>query len=363
MQCLSVFFRINFIYLSIFLSIFLFSCTGNPPFSEAGDDQTVSYQQSVELKGKTWDKDGDIFSQTWVQIYGTPVDLIKINDTDVSFLAPVSNETMMFTFNVIDSKGSAYKDPVYITVEASNPLNDTGVLLCADYATAANGSTIENNDVDCSLEFESINGDVVPFIQDGQTGLDTSVLNQQGFDFTKLNNDGLVLDEQEPVFSCVRDNHTGLIWEVKTTDGSLHDTSSRFNWYQTNSDINAGNAGFENDDGDICVGFDINDSSTYCNTHAFVERVNKQGLCGLTQWRLPTRQELLSIVDFSRTQPAINIDYFPNTATFSYWSINNHAAAGQEDKAWYVYFNDGSSSTSSKDSPNDVRLVHDITAQ
>lgn len=37
-------------------------------------------------------------------------------------------------------------------------------------------------------------------------------------------------------------------------------------------------------------------------------------------WRLPSRIELLSIVDLSRSNPAINLAHFPNTVSGRYWS-------------------------------------------
>ena len=53
--------------------------------------------------------------------------------------------------------------------------------------------------------------------------------------YTKISNDGIILADQSQVWdyngsepagtqwSCVRDNDTGLYWEVKTNDGGLRD--------------------------------------------------------------------------------------------------------------------------------------------
>lgn len=57
-------------------------------------------------------------------------------------------------------------------------------------------------------------------------------------------------------------------------------------------------------------------------------------------WRLPTRVELLSLVDFARMDPAIDATAFPNTTSSSFWSATPSTAEGF---AWGVNFFDGQS--------------------
>jgi hypothetical protein len=59
-------------------------------------------------------------------------------------------------------------------------------------------------------------------------------------------------------------------------------------------------------------------------------------------WRLPTRDELLSIVDTTRTNPAIDPTYFPGTPTSYFWSSS--PVDGTPSWGWYVYFYNGSTS-------------------
>ena len=99
--------------------------------------------------------------------------------------------------------------------------------------------------------------------------------------------DGRALD------TCVRDDVTGLIWEGKEASG----TRAGSNTY-----THLGNG--QADD-----------------TSGYVAAVNSASLCGFSDWRLPTRQELLNIVDYgTATLPRINPTWFPNTAANRYWS-------------------------------------------
>jgi len=53
-------------------------------------------------------------------------------------------------------------------------------------------------------------------------------------------------------------------------------------------------------------------------------------------WRLPTRQELESILDLSRHDPAIDTSIFPDTKSDWYWSST--PTAWNPSAVWIVYF-------------------------
>ncbi|GAB0151071.1 DUF1566 domain-containing protein [Marinobacterium sp. BA1] len=53
-------------------------------------------------------------------------------------------------------------------------------------------------------------------------------------------------------------------------------------------------------------------------------------------WRLPTRQELESILDLSCHDPAIDTDTFPDTQSSSYWTST--PCAWNDSARWVVFF-------------------------
>lgn len=228
-----------------------------------------------------------------------------------------------------------------LTVAAG--LNDTGVTQCADDSS---------NDLPCN------NSPIFPR-QDAETGRDAQVGLQKagsgsaGFDFTKLDSNSAPLPADAVSWDCVRDNVTGLIWEIKTDDNGLRDKDWTYTWYNPNPATNGGDAGSTG--GATCGGF----LSNQCNTQAYAAAVNALNpkLCGFNDWRLPTREELRTIVDYSTANPpAIATSYFPRTVSGWYWSASPYAPG--TGSAWRVFFNDGHDNATGKGSSSGaVRLV------
>jgi hypothetical protein len=62
-------------------------------------------------------------------------------------------------------------------------------------------------------------------------------------------------------------------------------------------------------------------------------------LGGHDDWRLPSRIELVSIVDFTRNTPSIDSTAFPDTPLEWFWTST--PLAENPDEAWYIYFDNG----------------------
>lgn len=230
-------------------------------------------------------------------------------------------------------------------------LNDTGITGCA--TTGAKGLPCEN---------AASGTDAYP-AQDAEFGRDVIAENHQldkigtgdaAFDFTKLDINGSPLQDQTTGYAanpwyCVRDNATGLFWEVKTADSNptspRHHASNTYTWYK----------GGKNPVGTAGTSGTCADST--CDTDAYVTAVNQQGYCGSTRWRMPTADELQSLADYgSISGPAIDTDFFPLTQSGDYWAASQ--AAGTNGRAWSVDFDSGAIGQRDTATAAYIRLVH-----
>jgi hypothetical protein len=78
-------------------------------------------------------------------------------------------------------------------------------------------------------------------------------------------------------------------------------------------------------------------------------------LGGHADWRLPSLWELMTIVDYDESNPAINGEVFPDTLSSLFWS--GSPFANLSEVAWYVHFRHGNANGSSRDDARSVRLV------
>jgi hypothetical protein len=76
-------------------------------------------------------------------------------------------------------------------------------------------------------------------------------------------------------------------------------------------------------------------------------------LCGLTGWRIPTAKELVSIVSYDRTEPAVDSTFFTDVQSATYWTSTPNAG---DDTQWVVNFSKGNASNATLKSSTNIRL-------
>ena len=95
---------------------------------------------------------------------------------------------------------------------------------------------------------------------------------------------------------------------------------------------------------------------TFADAHKHIAELNAKKHCGFDDWRMPTRSELMSLVDETRCNPAIDPDAFPGTPSESFWSSTEYAG-DKKNYVWIVSFLDGYSYICLRNYGNRVRAV------
>jgi len=95
-----------------------------------------------------------------------------------------------------------------------------------------------------------------------------------------------------------------------TANGTVHDSKTNLTWQQEAPSTT----------------YVWADATTYCSGLSLVGG----------GWRLPTVKELLTIVDWSRSNPSIDPNAFPSAPAYSFWSSSRSASSSS--RAWYVEF-------------------------
>jgi hypothetical protein len=152
-------------------------------------------------------------------------------------------------------------------------------------------------------------------VQDGMVGRDATAATtgsadgKLGFSFSSIPG------------GCVLDQVTGLLWESKATDGGLRDRN------KTYSNLTPLSAAY----------------GAATDASGFVAAVNATRLCGASDWRLPTADELQGIADYGvrlGAGPFIDATWFPITQASKFWTSSASAAVSSQ--AWEVDFVNGS---------------------
>jgi hypothetical protein len=143
--------------------------------------------------------------------------------------------------------------------------------------------------------------------------------------FTKIANNGselspgALLGAGDQDWGCLRDDRTGLLWEVKTAHGKLRDRRWTYTPYDSNFSTNGGYPGFKDATSGECLREGMREAS--CNTEAYIQAVRASKLCGFEDWRLPTVRELVAVSgQSSEAAPTATTSLLPNTESGWYWS-------------------------------------------
>ena len=125
--------------------------------------------------------------------------------------------------------------------------------------------------------------------------------------FVKLDMEAREMPRDSLNWVMVKDNKTGLIWEVKTLDDSIHNMDNLYSWKKSKS--------------------------------IFIKQLNQANFGGFSDWRLPEEDELGSILDRNKEAPYIDEAFFPNTAPEIYmgWAL---CGDGESINSAKIYFGD-----------------------
>ncbi|MBN1913791.1 MAG: DUF1566 domain-containing protein [Candidatus Omnitrophica bacterium] len=144
--------------------------------------------------------------------------------------------------------------------------------------------------------------------------------------FTKLAKGAKKLSDdatRKDGFCMVLDNNTGLVWEVKSS---------------------------KKEEVNFCE-----DKYTWQDAQKYIKKLNAKKYGGFSDWRFPNKDEIRSIIDYGKTNPAVDKRYFPNCKSDLYWTANTYNM--QKPFIWGIFFGLGSGICYTPSSERYVRAV------
>jgi len=164
--------------------------------------------------------------------------------------------------------------------------------------------------------------------------------------FTKLDIQANELPDDATDWQMVKDNVTGLIWEVKHAKddrvdyNNPNDFDNTYAWY---SFLSAGSDDY------------TESYNSGVNTTLFIDQMNRNEFGGFNDWRLPSIKELSTISNFGMKYPALDDIYFNNNINELYWTTTSYIS--RDNHVWTVQMNNGDCCDTSKSQKCYVRAV------
>lgn len=193
---------------------------------------------------------------------------------------------------------------------ASDLLSEVEVSAFAEEIVAVAEQTVGSNDTGAVLYFAEGAADVAEVQasypgQDAEYGFDKEdkqTSTGAGFKFVKLDSQGAALAADATEWACTMDERTGLVWENKSADASSVQFKDRLFAFESET--------FKPFSKDVELAGCKDAGDEVCTTSQYVQYINKQSLCGITGWRLPTYRETYDLLDFGeQTLFAPNDEY------------------------------------------------------
>ncbi len=262
------------------------------------------------------------------------------------------------------------KAPLSVEVDASSSSDSNGTISHYLWKTS-DGKSADNKTTTFIFEKDGRFSVTLTVTDNGgasATQTKEIIVNPQVQNLYKISNNGSVLSNTAKLgaepndWACTFDSKTNLLWEVKTEDQDLRSKSWLYTWFDTKS---------ANGSQGISSGTNDCKTATRCDTEKFAQDVNSQGVCGANDWRLPTLDELKSLVfcdkkspatsngttncQITQNNPAINMSLFPNTQTGLYFSVTTQESNPANFSG--INFTNGNEESASKTLANAIRLV------